>query len=84
MNRTVYVVTRTERGEAGDYDFSVEVFTTQKAAVEWIEEQIAHLVAKYDLRRSEDVDGWFVMVNGMHHTVQYNLLDNELWGGKGV
>ena len=61
MNKVIYVVSRTERGEAGDYDFSVEVFSRQNDAEGWIRAQISDLVTSYKLT-DVDVDGDFVML----------------------
>ena len=77
MNKMVYVVSRTERGEAGDYDFSVEVFSRQSDAEGWVRAQIADLVSTYKLTEA-DVDGDFVGLNGWHHTVQYNVEEKTI------
>lgn len=77
MNKVIYVVSRTERGEAGDYDFSVEVFSRQNDAEGWIRAQISDLVTSYKLT-DVDVDGDFVMLNGWNHTVQYNVEEKAI------
>ena len=70
---SVYVVSVTKRGPAGDYDFSTVVFGAENEAVKWIESQMAQLVTSRKLDGDTNVDGWFVLLDGWNSTVQYSL-----------
>ena len=58
MKKSVTVVTRTERGGFNEYAETIEVFERNENAVNWIEDQIATVIAEYNLNAAEDIDHW--------------------------
>lgn len=74
----IFLVTCTEHGNAGDYEFTVEAFAMRYNAELWVERRIATLVAENGLDTNKDVDGWFVKIDGWHHTIQFDILELEL------
>lgn len=74
----IFIATRTERGNAGDFDFAVEAFAMREDAQRWMDTQISTLVVENGLDVNKDVDGWFVMINGWHHIIQYDVLEVTL------
>lgn len=78
MKKSVTVVTRTERGGFNEYAETIEVFERNENAVNWIEDQIAELIAEYKLDAAIDVDGWFVKLQGEWHIVQFDASEHEV------
>jgi len=73
---TVYVVTISEQFPYHGNDFEIEVFSTMDKAIAWIEEQISLLVKQGNLS-PDAVDGWFVQLQDVTHTIQYNVHERE-------
>ena len=76
--KTVTVVKRTEMGGFHEYDFKVFAFERHEKAEQWIDGQIADLVQHYGLVADQDVDGWFVQLDGLTHTVQFDAEECEV------
>lgn len=75
MKNNVAIVTITERSEASDYDFKVKAFHTLRKAEQWIDCQISKLVQKHKLNPLEDIESWFVRINGLSHTIQFDVAE---------
>lgn len=73
MNSVVTVVRVSETFPSHDSEVSLRCFSSHEKAERWIEGQIGEKVNKFGLDRGSAVNGWFVMIDGWNHTLQYNL-----------
>ena len=75
MNDKIFLATCTERDETDSYEFKVKAFHTFSGAEQWINDQIAECVKRENLDPAESIEDWFVKLNGWHHTIQYDILE---------
>ena len=69
---TIYIVTISELASMHENKVDVEAFAKNSDAVSWVEQQIAEKRETYHLGES-DIDGWYVEIDGLSHTIQYDL-----------
>lgn len=73
----VYVVTISECSPVHESELGVEAFADENVAEQWIESQIAEKRKTYELS-DDDIDGWYVEIEGSLHTIQYDIKKCEL------
>jgi len=68
----VAVVTISEQFPYHGNKFDVAVFATMDKATAWVEDQISSIVKELHLP-PEAVDDWFITLENVCHTIQYDV-----------